>query len=71
MSLPSRCPVCDKPAVRSRENNWRPFCSERCQLIDLGAWLDGSHRIIGRDSTGQVGKPWDTNTRDKTPPEEE
>jgi len=25
----------------------RPFCSERCRLIDLGAWADESHRIAG------------------------
>jgi endogenous inhibitor of DNA gyrase (YacG/DUF329 family) len=28
-------------------NPYRPFCSERCKLIDLGAWADESHRIPG------------------------
>lgn len=39
------CPQCGQAAIRSRDNPWRPFCSERCRLIDLGAWLDESHRI--------------------------
>jgi uncharacterized protein len=41
------CPICRKP--RSLETNdankFRPFCSERCKLIDLGSWLDGSYKI--------------------------
>ncbi len=28
-------------------NRWRPFCSERCKLIDLGAWLSEEHAIPG------------------------
>ena len=43
MSL--RCPHCGGPASARGENAWRPFCSERCRLIDLGAWLDEGHRI--------------------------
>jgi endogenous inhibitor of DNA gyrase (YacG/DUF329 family) len=26
---------------------WRPFCSDRCRLLDLGRWLDGDYRIAG------------------------
>jgi endogenous inhibitor of DNA gyrase (YacG/DUF329 family) len=26
---------------------WRPFCSERCKLLDLAAWADGRYRIAG------------------------
>ena len=40
-----RCPHCGGPASARGENAWRPFCSERCRLIDLGAWLDEGHRI--------------------------
>jgi endogenous inhibitor of DNA gyrase (YacG/DUF329 family) len=29
----------------SPASRWRPFCSERCKLIDLGEWLDEGHRI--------------------------
>lgn len=39
------CPTCEKPGVMSRENRWRPFCSERCRLIDLGAWMEERYAI--------------------------
>jgi len=40
------CPCCGKRAILSAEQNpWRPFCSKRCKMIDLGAWADGSYRI--------------------------
>ena len=39
------CPICGKPAVYSPENRFRPFCSERCKLIDLGQWATESYRI--------------------------
>jgi endogenous inhibitor of DNA gyrase (YacG/DUF329 family) len=45
-----RCPTCQ------RETDWsgpyRPFCSERCRLIDLGAWLSEQRSIPG-DNTQQ------------------
>lgn len=39
------CPICGKPAPFSPENRFRPFCSERCRLIDLGQWATESYRI--------------------------
>jgi endogenous inhibitor of DNA gyrase (YacG/DUF329 family) len=33
---------------------WRPFCSERCRLIDLGAWLTEKHAIPGEDQAAEV-----------------
>ena len=41
------CPVCGAPAEFSRDNPWRPFCSERCKLIDLGEWGNDDYRIAG------------------------
>jgi len=38
------CPQCKK-AVNWEGNPHRPFCSERCKLIDLGAWADGKNAI--------------------------
>jgi endogenous inhibitor of DNA gyrase (YacG/DUF329 family) len=35
--MPKPCPTCGKPAVWE-ENPDRPFCSERCRLVDLGRW---------------------------------
>jgi endogenous inhibitor of DNA gyrase (YacG/DUF329 family) len=31
---------------------YRPFCSERCRLIDLGAWLSEGHAIPGDTAPG-------------------
>ena len=39
------CPNCEKPAELSNANPWRPFCSERCRLIDLGEWMSEKNRI--------------------------
>ena len=39
-----RCPICEKPAAR-QGNPFRPFCSERCKLIDFGNWVDGNYRV--------------------------
>ena len=39
------CPNCGKPVVWDAQARWRPFCSERCRLIDLGDWLGESNRI--------------------------
>jgi len=39
------CPICGKPALFTPENRFRPFCSERCKLIDLGQWATESYRI--------------------------
>jgi endogenous inhibitor of DNA gyrase (YacG/DUF329 family) len=40
------CPHCGKSVVWSPASPWRPFCSERCRLIDLGEWLDENRRIV-------------------------
>jgi uncharacterized protein len=42
----SHCPVCRKETIWS-DNPFRPFCSERCRLIDLGKWASGDYRIPG------------------------
>jgi uncharacterized protein len=38
------CPQCGAPVAWTPESRWRPFCSERCKLIDLGAWASDSYR---------------------------
>jgi uncharacterized protein len=40
-----RCPTCGGPSVFARSNAWRPFCSERCKTIDLGAWASERYRV--------------------------
>ena len=39
------CPTCRRPSPLTAENRWRPFCSERCRSIDLGAWASESYRV--------------------------
>ncbi|BDX05608.1 DNA gyrase inhibitor YacG [Planctobacterium marinum] len=39
------CPTCQTQIEWSANNEHRPFCSKRCQLIDLGEWADESHTI--------------------------
>lgn len=34
-----KCPNCDQSVEWNEASEWRPFCSERCKLIDLGAWF--------------------------------
>ena len=46
MPLVVKCPVCQAQAPWEG-NPHRPFCSERCQLVDLGAWAEGRYRIPG------------------------
>ena len=39
------CPTCRQPSRFGPDNPWRPFCSERCRLIDLGKWFSEEHAI--------------------------
>lgn len=41
-----KCPTCGK-SIEWKDNQFRPFCSERCQLIDLGRWVEGEYRVPG------------------------
>jgi hypothetical protein len=47
MTTKVQCPTCQKPVTWSAESKWKPFCSERCKLIDLGEWANENHRIKG------------------------
>jgi endogenous inhibitor of DNA gyrase (YacG/DUF329 family) len=39
------CPTCRSPAPFAPSNRWRPFCSERCRSLDLGAWASERFRV--------------------------
>ena len=43
------CPNCGKPMIWDKSNEARPFCSKRCQLIDLNLWLTDQQRIPGEE----------------------
>lgn len=42
-----KCPACAAPVPWTESSRWRPFCSERCKTIDLGAWAANRHVIPG------------------------
>ena len=42
------CPTCEKAVEWSAASPFRPFCSERCKLIDLGDWAAENHRIADK-----------------------
>lgn len=44
MPVKTRCPGCGKKTLREG-NRWRPFCSERCKMTDLGAWITEGYSI--------------------------
>jgi len=60
------CPTCGRPIQWSEAYPYRPFCSERCRLIDLGAWLTEKHVIPGEQSGAGAeaddGQPGDGGT---------
>jgi len=43
------CPTCRRSVPWREDSRYRPFCSERCKLIDLGAWAAEEHAIPGND----------------------
>lgn len=49
------CPHCGTLAAFAASNRWRPFCSQRCRSIDLGAWASESYRVAS--TQGNSGPP--------------
>lgn len=48
-----KCPTCQKNVEWSEKSFFRPFCSKRCQLIDLGDWAAEEHRIADKELSEQ------------------
>ncbi|MGZ5278382.1 MAG: DNA gyrase inhibitor YacG [Pseudobdellovibrionaceae bacterium] len=40
-----KCPYCGNDSIFAPENPFRPFCTERCRLLDLGMWADETFRV--------------------------
>jgi uncharacterized protein len=53
------CPRCGKPVAWESANPWRPFCSERCKVIDLGAWATEAYRIPDAEERDESKRPDD------------
>lgn len=52
-----KCPQCGTLAEYRTDNAFRPFCSERCKLIDLGAWAEERYAIAGAPLHGSSADP--------------
>ena len=59
MADPAPCVYCRKRPI---DPAWRPFCSERCKLLDLAQWAEGTYRVPGEQTS--------PDTNDKTPDDE-
>jgi endogenous inhibitor of DNA gyrase (YacG/DUF329 family) len=59
------CPGCGVAVVWNNESRFRPFCSERCRLIDLGAWAAEAYRVpVSEDAApADDAPPEDASTR--------
>jgi endogenous inhibitor of DNA gyrase (YacG/DUF329 family) len=53
----ARCPICREPAPPRGEGSSFPFCDARCQLLDLGHWLNGDYRIQATELEGYQDAP--------------
>jgi endogenous inhibitor of DNA gyrase (YacG/DUF329 family) len=51
MAAPPVCVYCRRHPV---EAVYRPFCSERCKLLDLAHWVDGDYRVAGESMADET-----------------
>lgn len=57
------CPICKKEASW-QDNIFRPFCSERCKLIDLGKWAAEEYRVAGEKKDSSEENPEEKNAEE-------
>jgi uncharacterized protein len=48
-----KCPTCRRKVAWTEDSSYRPFCSDRCRLIDLGAWVSEQHKIPDESPAGE------------------
>ncbi|UIF85759.1 DNA gyrase inhibitor YacG [Cupriavidus sp. UYPR2.512] len=54
-----KCPTCGTDVAWVPDNKFRPFCSERCKQIDLGAWASEKYVIGGKPGETSADQPED------------
>lgn len=54
MATTVKCPNCQDDVIWQAESEFRPFCSKRCQLIDLGEWASESNRIAQSPQVSEI-----------------
>lgn len=57
-----KCPKCGAQVAWTAASHWRPFCSERCKVIDLGAWASERYRVAAVEPPDEDGQ-----TRERGP----
>ncbi|MHB0973293.1 MAG: DNA gyrase inhibitor YacG [Thiobacillus sp.] len=51
------CPTCGATVPWTAESRWKPFCSERCKMIDLGQWATEKYRVPAEEQEPDDGSP--------------
>ncbi len=59
----SQCPTCNKE-IQWQDNPYRPFCSERCKLVDLGKWVNEEFRVPGKPGGEDASEKEEVETED-------
>lgn len=57
MAIFVNCPTCRRAVEWSEISTFRPFCSDRCRLIDLGAWFSEQRSIPDETDAGEPSNP--------------
>jgi hypothetical protein len=53
------CPRCGTPVPWDASSPYRPFCSERCRLVDLGKWATEEYRVAENFAAAPPDSPGD------------
>ena len=53
--MQASCPICHKES-QEEGDRYRPFCSERCKMIDLGHWAEGAYYMPGDEGVEEKGR---------------
>ena len=62
-----KCPTCDKETVYEG-NPYRPFCSQRCKLLDLGNWAGEKYRVPTKEKPPEETHSSNGNREDQDNP---
>ena len=61
-----KCPHCGKQ-IELKDNIWRPFCSERCKMVDLGNWFLERYAIPDKNEDGEQDATKNIQGKDNSP----
>jgi endogenous inhibitor of DNA gyrase (YacG/DUF329 family) len=61
------CPACGRKVAYEPANRWRPFCSQRCKTVDLGAWASDAY-VVSAAASPETGREDDGTDDPARPP---